>query len=150
MGGATSSLPMQQRIGQWGRCPSRCGDESGSEDAAPPGPAANRPMTKSKRPMTKRHEPHVRNKTPHEETGRTAAALGQAALPFWHELPCRGEANSPVLLNDFPCDPKWIVLYGQFRGSIRTQPKNMVNGRTAYINRIRNAVINGIQPSLRR
>ena len=44
------------------------------EDAAPPGPAANRPMTKSKRPMTKRHEPHVRNKTPHDEIDLTAAA----------------------------------------------------------------------------
>ena len=73
-GGATSSLPMQQRIGQRGRCPSRCGDESGRGDAAPPGVAANRPMTKSKRPMTKRHEPHVRNKTPHDEIDLTAAA----------------------------------------------------------------------------
>ena len=60
--GATSSLPVQRRIGQG--------------DAAPPGPAANRPMTKSKRPMSKRHEPHDQNKTAHEETGRTAAVAG--------------------------------------------------------------------------
>ena len=58
--------------GQRPRCP--CNDESGSGDAAPPGPAANRPMTKPTRPMTKRHEPHVRNKTPHDEIDLTAAA----------------------------------------------------------------------------
>jgi hypothetical protein len=46
------------REGQRPRCP--CGGESGSGDAAPPGTAAKRPMTKTKTPHEDFKTPHVR------------------------------------------------------------------------------------------
>jgi len=54
---------LASREGQRPRCP--CGGESGSEDAAPPGTAAKRPMTKTK-------TPHEDFKTPHEQTAWAA------------------------------------------------------------------------------
>ena len=71
-GGATSSLPVQRRIGQRGRCPSRCSGESGSGDAAPPSTAA-------KRPMTERETPHEDFKTPHDQTANAPCPKQNAA-----------------------------------------------------------------------
>ena len=56
-GGATSSLPVQRRIGQRGRCPSRYGSESGSEDAASPGTAANRAAGTLPLPVRRQNAP---------------------------------------------------------------------------------------------
>ena len=77
-----SSLPVWRRIGQRGRCPSRCGGKT----------------------------PHDQNKTPHEEINLTAAVAERPPYHFCTELSCMDKGiflhslkGFPVFLNERAC-----------------------------------------------